>query len=216
MTSDRTQPSASSAWLRRKRARLLLSCALGTVIGIAAPAGQAQAQAQDFSGAFRGSMQVVAGSADRASPAPNTDVITVNSRSAVVNWTPFDSSSTGVIDFLPSGATATFQGAVGSDFAILNRILPNGSARIGLNGTIISQLRTTAETTSRGGTVVFYTPNGFIVGSSAVFNIGNLLMTTINPLSIPKPATSSSTLTATVSTERSAPTRPLSSRKEHR
>lgn len=158
-----------------RRVELLMSCGAAAV-ALVAGAGQASAQA------FQADHMVVAGSVTRNS-GPATDTITVDSPTAIVNWDPFPDEGTGVIDFLPAGHIATFQnGANTTDFMILNRILPRDPTRaVAFNGTVISQLQTAAGPV-RGGTVAFYSPGGIIIGRSAVFDIGNLLLTTIDPI----------------------------------
>jgi hypothetical protein len=128
---------------------------------------------------FQGSSTVVSGSASVTTGA-NTTTVNVGSSQAVINWTPFDTAtSPGTpIDFQPAGTTATFQST--SDFAVLNRILPADASRpVFFNGTVISQIQSTV--TTPGGTVFFYSPGGILVGSSAVFDVGNLGLTTLDP-----------------------------------
>lgn len=107
---------------------------------------------------------------------PTTDTINVTSPTAVLTWNPSDTNSgAGAIDFLPSGETVTFNGPGNANYTILNRILPTDNAvgrSVALNGTV---------TANDGGRVWFYTPNGLLVGSTAVFNVGGLLLTTGDP-----------------------------------
>jgi hypothetical protein len=135
-------------------------------------------------GAFRGDPTVQSGSVELHSY-PGSDLITVNSRSAIVNWTPYDSSGGPSINFLPFGTTATFQnGGEFSTFSILNRILPvNLNSRIEFNGTVISQLRdASGGVLGKGGLVAFYSPGGIFVSSTAVFDVGSLLLTSLDPV----------------------------------
>ncbi|GAC1403447.1 MAG: hypothetical protein NVSMB69_00010 [Novosphingobium sp.] len=108
----------------------------------------------------------------------STTTVTVNSPSAVINWTPNDTAiGGGPINFQPPGTTATFVNNPSStaDFAVLNNILPTDPSRmVQFNGNVISQLQTLAGASSIGGTVYFYSPGGILVSPTAVINVGNL------------------------------------------
>ncbi len=96
----------------------------------------------------------------------------VLSTTAVIDWTPDDNlvGNFGGIAFQQSGTTATFSSA--SDFAVLNRInVADPSRVIGLDGTISSLV--SGQT---GGSIYFYSPSGFVIGSNAVINVGNLVL----------------------------------------
>ncbi len=84
------------------------------------------------------------------------------------------------IDFLPNGNVATFTSSTGLlDYTVLNRIVPLNSGRaIELNGSVLSTLEGGSTT---GGRIWFYSPGGILVGSGAVFDVGSLLLTTIDP-----------------------------------
>ncbi|MDF8334132.1 hypothetical protein [Novosphingobium cyanobacteriorum] len=117
-----------------------------------------------------------------------TTDVTLNSPQSVINWTPTDTSGTGTILFQPNGTTTTFHNNAGStaDFAVLNRVIPvDASGNPVLNRPIRFDGRTVSEIQSaaggpatRGGTVFFYTPGGIIIGSTSVFDVGNLVLTT--------------------------------------
>ena len=105
--------------------------------------------------------------------------VNVNSVQSVIDWVPDDNAvgNFGGINFQPSGTTATFSSF--QDFAVLNRINVADPGRVvGLNGTINSLVNG-----NTGGSVYFYSPSGFVVGSSAVINVGNLVLTA-SPLAI--------------------------------
>ncbi|WP_420907039.1 beta strand repeat-containing protein, partial [Tsuneonella rigui] len=158
----------------RRRTALTYCSALAIATALAAVPQAAQAQS------FQGTSTVVAGNAAVTTGA-NSTTVTVNSAQAVINWTPTDTTTNpGVpILFQPGGTTATFQST--GQFAVLNRIVPVDASRpITFNGTVISQIQGT--TTTPGGTVYFYSPGGVIVGANAVFNVGNLGLTTSDPL----------------------------------
>jgi hypothetical protein len=157
---------------------MLLGCA---VAGLAASPGTEQrADAQ----AFNATPTVVSGAVNIDRSVPNLDTITVSSPSAIVDWTlTFSPPAPDPIVFLPSGTTGIFQnGTINQDFVILNRIIPVGTSRIRMDGRIISQLVSAGGTTLPGGTVIFSSPTGIIVGPTGVFDVGNLLLTTLDPL----------------------------------
>ncbi len=159
----------------RRRNALTFCSSLAIATALAAVPQIAGAQS------FQGSSTVVAGSAT-VTTGTNTTTVTVQSPQAVINWNPTDTAtSPGTpINFQPAGTTATFQSP--SDFAVLNRILPADASRpVVFNGTVISQLQSASATTP-GGTVYFYSPGGILVGASAVFNVGNLGLTTLDPV----------------------------------
>lgn len=129
---------------------------------------------------FQANADIVGGSAQVVTGAGTTNVY-VNGSTAVINWSPFDDAAgPGPIVFQPTGTTATFSTLpdLQNDFAVLNRILPADPSRAVLfDGTVVSQLQTASGAT-RGGTVFFYSPGGILVGSNAVFDVGNLGLTT--------------------------------------
>lgn len=147
--------------------------ALATALVAAGPAIRAQSFQATPTATF-GSVTINTG--------PTTTAITVSGPSAVINWTPTDSAPTGgPIIFQTSGTTATFSNGVSgpADFAVLNRIIPTGSNRpIQFNGEVISQIQSAVAGPRPGGTVFFYSPGGILIGSSAIFNVGNLVLTT--------------------------------------
>jgi hypothetical protein len=117
-----------------------------------------------------------------------TTDVTLNSPQSVINWTPTDTTGTGTILFQPNGTTTTFHNNVAStgDFAVLNRVIPvdaSGNPVLGrpirFDGHTISQIQSAAGgPATQGGTVFFYTPGGIIIGSTSVFDVGNLVLTT--------------------------------------
>lgn len=152
--------------------RILVS-ASGLALATAILAQPTIAQAQSFQGTVGsvvGSATVVAGT--------NTTNVTVSGPSAVINWIPNDNASTGgPILFQAAGTTATFTGDAG-DFAVLNRIIPTGSTRpIQFDGTVRSEISNSGLATP-GGTIFFYSPGGILVGANAIFDVGNLALTT--------------------------------------
>src|SRR5690606_12867724 len=134
---------------------------------------------------FRGWGEVTQGAAT-ISTGGRTTRIDVQSRSATIDWTGyppssesfppdhFPSSPTGPVDFLPSDATATFtgQGTAANGYTVLNRVFATGPVEF--NGTVQSFL----ANGDPGGNIWFYAPNGMVVGATARFNVGSLLLTT--------------------------------------
>ena len=156
---------------RLARRRLLLGCALAA---LAAAPGRLDAQA------FNANPTTVSGSVTYNRTTPGVETVTINTPSAIIDWrlAPISPPLPATSTFLPAGNTATFQnGLVGQDFAVLNRIIPNGTV-IRMDGRVVSQLQT-ASGTVRGGTVIFSSPNGLIIGRTAVFDVGNLTLTSL-------------------------------------
>ncbi|WP_344698926.1 hypothetical protein [Sphingomonas limnosediminicola] len=157
-TSRRTRPYR----------KLMLSCASAALAVVAAHPQKASAQA------FQGTIGSSTGGVVRTPTTGTTETITVGSSTATINWTATGQPSGGSVNFLPSGSTATFTSAEGvTDYTVLNRISAGGSP-ISLNGHVISTLQGTSTT---GGKVWFSTPGGIVVGATAVFDVGGLLLT---------------------------------------
>lgn len=157
----------------RKELAVVSTLAIATVLVTGAIAAHAQS--------FQASGTVVAGNASIFATGSSTD-ITVRSPNAVINWVPTDTGTTAApINFQTAGTTATFKNDASftSDFAVLNRILPSTATRaVQFNGTVVSQLLDSAGAATRGGTVFFYSPGGILVGSTGVFDVGSLALTT--------------------------------------
>ena len=154
----------------RLRPALLLGCAASALAGWA---GEADAQA------FQASPTTVFGNVTYNRATPGVETVTVNSPTAVIDWAPPPSNIVpSPFVFLPAGNVATFQNGVNnSDFVALNRILVNVPVRF--DGRVVSQL-VSASGTTPGGTLLFSTPGGIIIGSTAVFDVGSLVLTTLN------------------------------------
>jgi len=134
------------------------------------------AQAQ----AFQATPSVVQGTVNIDRNTPNVDTIDVDSPTAVIDWVP-DEISGSALDFLPTGATGVFQSTLLTDFSVLNRILPstNGDV-VFIDGSVISQIDP-GTGFQPGGFVAFYSPTGILVGSNATFDVGGLMLTTLDP-----------------------------------
>lgn len=159
-----------------KRSTYWLWTLLGRSSAVALAVGCGAGIAQ-VNKAFQGSYTVRSGDAFVSQgSSPDTDVISLNSSEAIIDWAPDDTGGTGAIDFLPQNSTVEFRGF--SDFTVLNRILPvNGSGMsvsriVELNGTVQSQVGS-----GTGGKVWFYAPGGIVAGPGAVFNVGSLVLT---------------------------------------
>jgi filamentous hemagglutinin family protein len=149
-----------------KRSALLISCASLAIATAALAPQKARAQA------FNGTPTTASGTVSYSRSTPGVETITIGSSTARIDWAADDGGTSGTLNFLPSGNTATYQGA--ANYTVLNRVLPNVAGRpIGINGHIISQVAGNA-----GGNVWFYAPNGILIGASAVIDVGGLLLTT--------------------------------------
>jgi hypothetical protein len=163
----------------RNRSRLLVSsgsAALALGLALALPQ-RAEAQAINASGS------VVQGSASIDDMVPGETTVSVFSRTAVIDWTPTEDNNGDALDFLPTNTTAFFlAGDSIPDFAVLNRILPstNGNVVV-MDGSVISRIFDQAGNAVPGGFVAFYSPTGILVGNNATFDVGSLLLTTLEP-----------------------------------
>lgn len=177
MAYNRTTKTITGAARRLMLVKATSAMALAT--GLATGASSAA-----YAQAFEGNPTVVSGGANVVR-SPGTDTIQVDTDQAVINWTTNDTAVTGgPINFLPTGRTAFFRNNPSAQnfFTVLNRIIPNGTSRaIQFNGSIISQLQTAAGLVP-GGNVWFYSPGGIVVNSTAVIDVGGLLLTSSDPV----------------------------------
>jgi filamentous hemagglutinin family protein len=170
MTHQVTLAARNPRFVRPTRNALLMSCASAALAAAALMPQPAGAQA------FVGTPTTTAGSVNYNRSTPGAETITVGTNTATIAWTPTGQSQNGTINFLPTGNTATFTSTQGvTDYTVLNRILPQTGEPISLNGHVISTLQGTSAT---GGRVWFYSPGGIVIGSTAVFDVGSLLLTT--------------------------------------
>ncbi|HEX8667583.1 MAG TPA: hypothetical protein VF727_04330 [Allosphingosinicella sp.] len=186
MTAQAIRARPATARLRTRRSSLMISCAAAALVALASAPGRADAQAFQGTPGGPGPNIATQGSATRTITSQTSETITVQSSTATINWTPFDNQGTGTIDFLPAGNTATFTNDPQStaNFTVLNRIIPRDTSRpIALNGHVVSQLQDLSGNVSTGGRVWFYSPGGIVVGSTAVFDVGSLLLTANDPVS---------------------------------
>ncbi|MCX7676715.1 MAG: filamentous hemagglutinin N-terminal domain-containing protein, partial [Alteraurantiacibacter sp.] len=133
--------------------------------------------------AFQASPAVVQGAVNIDRTVPGQDTISVTGFDAVVDWTPDLDNFGNALPFLPDGFTAIFQNDAGSsNFAIINRILPSPNGNVvQINGTVVSRLLSASGASAPGGHVMFYSPTGIIIGETARFDVGGLVLTTLAP-----------------------------------
>jgi filamentous hemagglutinin family protein len=149
---------------------LLFSCAIGSALVLATHGEQAKAQA------FQADPTTVAGGVSYNRATPGVETITVDTNTATINWEPNVPGNP--IPFLPAGNVATFQnGPSNSDFVVLNRIEAIDPVRF--DGTVLGRLQGAGGGTP-GGTILFSSPGGIIVGANALFDVGSLVLTTLN------------------------------------
>ncbi len=160
------------------RYALLAGCA--SAIGLAAGLAEGPARAQAFQGT---PIAVATGTVTFDRTTPGVETITALRPTAIIDWTPSDTTGTGTVNFLPQGNVATFTStaAVGAGYTILNRIMPSDTTRsVTLDGIVHGYQ---GGTTTNGGTLWFYSPGGLIVGADARLDVGSLLLTA-NPIAI--------------------------------
>ena len=169
--------------IKAARQPLLSSCAIAAALAAAGHSAPARAQvAPTPNPSYVATSSVVGGTAsvNHGTGATPYTQITVNSSRAIIEWTPTNSpGSDGVVAF-QSGGTAIFESG-GSDYVVLNRILPSGNNAVSFNG-ITESVIGSVDGGPRGGTIWFYSPGGIILGSSARFDVGSLGLTTADIL----------------------------------
>ncbi|MGH6658707.1 MAG: beta strand repeat-containing protein, partial [Sphingomicrobium sp.] len=150
-----------------RRIHTIRRSALGTTASLAiaiALLNPAPAEAQ-FAGTAGTSSGVTTGTL-------GTDTIQVTNSTATINWTANAGN-----DFLPDGTTQNFTSTSGlDDYTVLNTVTPSGTGPIYLNGTIAS---TIGGTLTKGGNIWIYSPGGIVIGATAVFDVGGLLLTSL-------------------------------------
>ncbi len=181
---------------RQRKIERLVS---GTAVAVALlyATGAAEVVAQITNDAFQGAPS--AGPGVTVNRSYWRDEISTTAQTGVVTWTPYDTTGTGPINFMPQGRTGEFYGPAG--FTILNVVLPSNTGRaISLNGLVNTRIGSVNGPV--GGNVWFYSPGGIIVGGTARFNVGGLLLSaaaipttagTFNPNTVNFSATAGST-----------------------
>jgi hypothetical protein len=160
MTMSAPSPARPNALKRT----LLLGCALAGLGGVASVAnGQA----------FNGAPKTIFGTVSYSRATPGVETVTVDSPTAVIDWVVTNPT------FLPAGNVATYQNGINTtDFVALNRLIFNAPVRF--DGSVLSFLVDSLGNARTGGTLIFSAPNGLIVGSTGVFDVGSLVLTTLN------------------------------------
>lgn len=161
----------------RNRSRLMLGCGSAALALALAMAPQAaRAQGIDAIG------NVVLGSAEFTDLSPTETLVEVFDPTVVIDWTPNENRAGDALDFIRAGATARFEGPSLPNFAVLNRILPSTNGNIAvIDGTVISRaFDPNSGGLVQGGFVAFYSPTGILIGNNATFDVGSLMLTTLN------------------------------------
>ncbi|MFN9634775.1 MAG: hypothetical protein ACK554_15355, partial [Erythrobacteraceae bacterium] len=161
----------------RNRSRLMLGCGSAALALALAMAPQAaRAQGIDAIG------NVVLGSAEFTDLSPTETLVEVFDPTVVIDWTPNENGAGDALEFIRAGATARFEGPSLPNFAVLNRILPSTNGNIAvIDGTVISRaFDPNSGGLVQGGFVAFYSPTGILIGNNATFDVGSLMLTTLN------------------------------------
>lgn len=157
------------------RTRLMLGCG-SAALALALALGPQSAAAQGI----QATPTLVSGTANVTSPAANTTQIDVATQTAVIDWTPQVDNNGNALSFLPTGSTALFRGT-DPTFAVLNRILPTTNNNIAvIDGSVISQIGNPSTGFTTGGFIAFYSPTGILIGPNASFDVGKLMLTTLD------------------------------------
>jgi hypothetical protein len=158
--------------LTRNRSRLMLGCgSTALALALALSPQRAAAQGIDATG------NVVFGSALITDPTANETLVEPRSQTVVIDWTPNNAGN-----FIRTGALARFESSQLPNFAVLNRILPDNSGNVAvIDGTVIARaFDPNTGGLVPGGFVAFYSPTGILVGNNASFDVGQLLLTTLD------------------------------------
>jgi len=161
----------------QNRSQLLLGTGcVALAMGMLFSAERAEAQA------INGTETFVQGSGTRILNATGSETILIDTPTAVIDWTPDEDGAGNALDFLPTGTDVTYENSdPGTDFAVLNRILPAANNNVVvIDGTVVSQFIDALGGATPGGTVAFYSPTGLFIGDNAVFDVGNLILTTLD------------------------------------
>lgn len=172
-----TDPIRNRPLRSGNRTRLMAGCASAALaLALTLTPQRAAAQAVNAGGT------VTDGVAFIDNPAVGQTTVDVVTPTAVIDWTPAVDNMGNALIFLPAGNTVRFQSGQLQNFAVLNRILPSANNNIAvINGNVISRIINPASgLQTPGGTVAFYSPTGLLIGSTAMFDVGSLLLTTLD------------------------------------
>lgn len=158
------------------KSRLMIGCG-GTALALALTLAPQRAEAQ----AVNADGSVIFGGAAFDNSGPGQTAIDVITPTTVIDWQPFEDAGGNALTFLPAGNTMLFRSNQLPNFAVLNRLLPSTNGNIAvIDGSVISQLIGPSGAPSTGGFVAFYSPTGILVGNNATFDVGQLLLTTLD------------------------------------
>jgi hypothetical protein len=161
----------------RNRAHLMLGCGSAALaLALVFAPQRAGAQAVNAEGS------VTTGLVFFDSPGPGQVEIDVATPTVVIDWMPFEDASGNALTFLPDGNSLLFRSSQLPTYAVLNRILPSTNNNIAvINGSVISRITDPATGAQvAGGFVAFYSPTGLLIGDTATFDVGSLLLTTLD------------------------------------
>lgn len=156
------EPEAMRAEPRHKStmARLLAGISTGAA-ALAFLAGPTHVRAQAVVGTP--TIQFGIENVDRS--VPGVDTVNVSAPEALLDWTSTSTSGT----FLPEGSILRF--SRDGDYTVLNRVTSSvASGPLSISGMVQSDT---------GGKVWFYSPGGWVVGATGVFNVGSLVLTSL-------------------------------------
>ena len=158
------------------RMRLLVGCG-SAALALALTLAPQRAAAQ----AINAGGTVTDGVAFIDAPAIGQTTVDVLTPTAVIDWQPFEDVAGNALTFLSAGNTVTFSTGQLQDFAVLNRILPSTNGTIAvIDGTVLSRINQPSGVPVTGGFVAFYSPTGILIGNNASFDVGRLLLTTLD------------------------------------
>ena len=160
----------------RNRSHLFVGCGTAALaLALALAPERAAAQAVNAGGT------VTNGVAFIDDPAAGQTTVDVVTPTAVIDWQPFVDNNGDALTFLPAGNTLLFRSGQLPDFAVLNRILPTANNNIAvIDGNVLSRVNSAVGIPVPGGTVAFYSSTGLLIGSNATFDVGSLLLTTLD------------------------------------
>ena len=157
--------------VRSGKPKLLASCAIAAGIVALAYGGPTLAQV-----AGTGTITTLP-SGTTGGTGANPSTVNVTGPQSIIDWTPSNAPVGGVVDFLPTGNTLTFVGNT-PNYIVLNRFVTGAGNQIGINGTVNGQVVIAGLPVQQGGNIWFYNAGGILIGSSGVFNVGSLVLTT--------------------------------------
>ena len=170
-----TDPIRNTSPLRN-RSQLLLGCG-SAAIALALLLAPERALAQGINAGGT----VTDGAAFIDDMVPGQTTVEVITPTTVIDWQPFEDVNGDALTFLPAGNSVLFGSSQLPNFAVLNRILPSTNGNIAvIDGSVISRITGPTGISTPGGFVAFYSPTGLLIGSTATFDVGSLLLTTLD------------------------------------